>query len=456
VFDGIRRIHFVGIGGIGMSGIAELLLNLGFEVTGSDIKSSDTIERLKRLGAKINIGHRPENVLHSQVVVYSSAVSKDNPECREAVSRGIPVIPRAEMLAELMRMKYSIAIAGTHGKTTTTSMLATILAKAGLDPTAVIGGKLDLFDSNAKLGESDILVAEADESDRSFLKLAPIVAVVTNIEKEHMDCYTDLNDIKSTYITFLNKVPFYGFDVVCLDDENIQSILPKLERKVITYGTSAQADFRCTSPSFKGSTSIFRAYKANKMLGEIKIDAPGIHNCLNAMAALSVSMQLEIPFETAREALSDFKGVQRRFHVRGEKKGIIVMDDYGHHPTEIRNTLSAIRLGFPGRRIIAVFQPHRYSRTKALFDDFVTAFYDAAILYVTDIFPASEKPIDGVSAMKLLDSIKEHGHRSASYVEDKDTIPETIIKGLKRGDIVVFLGAGDIWRQGIRLLELLG
>ncbi len=456
MFDGIRRIHFVGIGGIGMSGIAELLLNLGFEVSGSDIRDSEIIARLRHLGAKVSIGHRPENIHSSQVVVYSSAIGLDNPECREAINRGVPVIPRAEMLAELMRMKYSIAVAGTHGKTTTTSMLATILAKAGLDPTAVIGGKLDFFDSNARLGESEILVAEADESDRSFLKLAPIVAVVTNIEKEHMDCYTDLDDIKSTYLTFLNKVPFYGFDVVCLDDENIQSILPELERKVITYGTSAQADYRCTAASFKESTSMFNAFKGSEMLGEIKMGVPGMHNCLNAMAALAVSMQLEIPFGTIKDALSQFKGVQRRFHVRGEKKGIMVMDDYGHHPTEIRNTLNAIRLGFPGRRIVAVFQPHRYSRTKALFDDFVTAFYDAALLYLTDIFPASEKPIDGVSAMKLLDSIKEHGHRSAYYVEEKDNIPKTVIKELKPGDIVVFLGAGDIWRQGIRLLELLG
>ena len=455
MFKGIRSIHFVGIGGIGMSGIAELLLNLKFEITGSDVAESEIITRLRGLGATIEIGHRGENLGNAQVVVYSSAVSLDNPECVMAKDRGIPVIPRAEMLAELMRMKHSIAIAGTHGKTTTTSMLATILAVADLDPTAIIGGKLDIFGSNARLGEGELLVAEADESDRSFLKLAPIIAVATNIEREHMDCYRDLDDILDTFVEFLNKVPFFGFNMVCLDNENIQQILPRLNRRVITYGSHTQALYRYTDPVFDGLTTRFAAYRGGENLGEVSLNVPGTHNCLNALAALGTAMELGIDFETVRKGIYAYKGVQRRAHVRGEKAGIMIMDDYGHHPTEIKMTLQAIKNGFPNRRLVAIFQPHRYSRTRDLFDDFVTSFYDASLLYITEIYPASEKPIEGVSGKALYESIKDHGHRDVYYVEHKEAIPEIVKENLKEGDLVLFLGAGDAWRQGLLLLEML-
>jgi UDP-N-acetylmuramate--alanine ligase len=455
VFKGIRSIHFVGIGGIGMSGIAELLLNLKFEITGSDVAESEIISRLRSLGAKIEIGHRGENLGNAQVVVYSSAVGLDNPECVSAKDKGLAVIPRAEMLAELMRMKHSIAIAGTHGKTTTTSMLATILAVADLDPTAIIGGKLDIFGSNARLGEGELLVAEADESDRSFLKLAPIIAVATNIEREHMDCYRDLDDILDTFVEFLNKVPFFGFNMVCLDSENIQQILPRLERRVITYGSHIQALYRFTDPTFDGMTTRFKAYRGGDCLGEISLNVPGFHNCLNALAALGTAMELGIDFETVRKGIYAYKGVQRRTHVRGEKRGIMIMDDYGHHPTEIRMTLEAIKNGFPQRRIMAIFQPHRYSRTRDLFDDFVTSFYDASLLYITEIYPASEEPIEGVTGKALYESIKAHGHRDVYYVEHKEAIPEIVKEELKEGDLVLFLGAGDAWRQGLLILEML-
>jgi len=455
LFKGISRIHFVGIGGIGMSGIAELLLNQGFEITGSDIQDSDTIERLRHLGATILIGHNAENIGNAQVLVYSSAVGLDNVECVKARDLGLPVIPRAEMLAEIMRMKYSIAIAGTHGKTTTTSMLATVLAKANLDPTAIIGGKLDMFKSNARLGDGDLLVAEADESDRSFLKLAPIVAVATNIEREHMDCYRDLNDVLDTYVQFLNKVPFYGFNMVCLDDVNIQQILPRLDRKVITYGSHTQALYRYTNPVFNKMHSMFKAHRNGEYLGDIKLSVPGIHNCLNSLATIGTAMELGVKFEVIKQGLESFRGVQRRFHIRGEEKKILVMDDYGHHPTEIKMTLGAIKHGFPNRRLIAVFQPHRYSRTRDLFDDFVHAFYDAGCLYITEIYPASEKPIDGISGRALFESVKNHSYRHVSYLEDKNQIPEKLLKDLRDDDLVVFLGAGDIWRQGLRLLEML-
>jgi UDP-N-acetylmuramate--alanine ligase len=456
VFRGITRIHFVGIGGIGMSGIAELLLNLEFSVSGSDVSDSEAVARLRSLGAVIHIGHRPENIGDAQVVVYSSAVGLDNPECVAAKTRTLPVIPRAEMLAELMRMKFSIAIAGTHGKTTTTSMLATILAKAEKDPTAVIGGRLDMFGSNARLGDGELLVAEADESDRSFLKLAPIVAVVTNIEEEHMDCYKDIDDIRDTYIQFLNKVPFFGFDMVCLDDANVQHILPQLDRKVITYGSHTQAIYRYTEPQYRGLQTSFTAHRKGSVLGEVTIGVPGKHNCLNALAAIATALELGIDFDVVRRGLAGFKGVQRRCHVRGEKNGITVMDDYGHHPTEIRMTLSAIKNGFPKRRVIAVFQPHRYTRTRDLFEEFVNSFYDASRLYLTEIYPASEQPIEGVSSSRLFEAIKNHGYRDAFYVGNKEDLPDVLLKVLKKGDLVIFLGAGDVWRQGLRVLERLG
>ncbi len=455
MFKGIKRIHFIGIGGIGMSGIAELLLNLDFEVTGSDIAVNDNVTRLRELGAEVYIGHAAANIGRAEVVVYSSAVTMENPECLAAKDKGLPVIPRAEMLAELMRMKHSIAIAGTHGKTTTTSMLATILAHADLDPTAIIGGKLDIFQSNAKLGDGELLVAEADESDRSFLKLAPIVAVATNIEEEHMDCYRDIDDIRDTYVEFLNKVPFYGFNMVCLDNENIQHILPRLERKAVTHGTHTQALYRYTEPSFTGFSSAFKMHRNGDTLGTVRLNVPGTHNCLNALAAMGTAIELGVPFGKVCEGIAAYKGVQRRAHIRGEKNGITVMDDYGHHPTEIKMTLEALKNGFPEKRIVAVFQPHRYSRTRDLFDDFVTAFYDASGLYITEIYPASENPLPGVTGRALHDSIKEHGHRNVHYIENKEDIPTVLIPELKSDDIVIFLGAGDAWRQGLKLLEMI-
>ncbi|HOO47580.1 MAG TPA: UDP-N-acetylmuramate--L-alanine ligase [Deltaproteobacteria bacterium] len=455
MFKGMKRIHFVGIGGIGMSGIAELLLNLKFEVSGSDIAESDIISRLRSFGARIEIGHRRENLGSAQVVVYSSAVGLDNPECIAAKEKRLPVIPRAEMLAELMRMKHSIAIAGTHGKTTTTSMLATILDVADLDPTAIIGGKLDIFGSNARLGDGEILVAEADESDRSFLKLAPIIAVVTNIEREHMDCYRDLEDILDTYVQFLNKVPFFGFNMVCLDNENVQQILPRLERKVITYGSHTQALYRFTDPEFEGMNTRFAAHRGSQTLGKISLSVPGIHNCLNALAAIGTAVELGIDFATVKKGIQAYKGVQRRTHLRGESKGIMIMDDYGHHPTEIRMTLQAIKNSFPDRRLIVVFQPHRFSRTRDLFDDFVTSFYDASRVYITEIYAASEKPIAGVTGRSLSESMREHGHLDVHYVEQKESIPETVYPELQQGDIVLFLGAGDAWRQGLKILEMM-
>ncbi len=455
MFKGMKRIHFVGIGGIGMSGIAELLLNLKFEVSGSDIAESDIISRLRSFGARIEIGHRRENLGSAQVVVYSSAVGLDNPECIAAKEKRLPVIPRAEMLAELMRMKHSIAIAGTHGKTTTTSMLATILDVADLDPTAIIGGKLDIFGSNARLGDGEILVAEADESDRSFLKLAPIIAVVTNIEREHMDCYRDLEDILDTYVQFLNKVPFFGFNMVCLDNENVQQILPRLERKVITYGSHTQALYRFTDPEFEGMNTRFAAHRGSQTLGKISLSVPGIHNCLNALAAIGTAVELGIDFATVKKGIQAYKGVQRRTHLRGESKGIMIMDDYGHHPTEIRMTLQAIKNSFPDRRLVVVFQPHRFSRTRDLFDDFVTSFYDASRVYITEIYAASEKPIEGVTGRALSESMREHGHRDVHYVEQKESIPRTVYPELRNGDIVLFLGAGDVWRQGLKMLEMM-
>jgi UDP-N-acetylmuramate--alanine ligase len=445
----------VGIGGIGMSGIAELLINLGFEVSGSDVALSDMVNRLRAMGARIAMGHAAENLGDAQVVVYSSAVSPDNPECLEARAKHLPVIPRAEMLAEIMRMKRnSIAVAGTHGKTTTTSMLATVLAVADLDPTAIIGGKLDMFGSNARLGEGKFLVAEADESDRSFLKLFPIVAIVTNIEEEHMDCYRDLDDILDTFVQFMNKVPFFGFNMVCLDSENVQHILPRLERKVITYGSHTQAMYRYTEAEFDGLTSRFIAHRnSGTTLGEVKLNVPGNHNCLNALAVIGTCIELGIPFDLVVKGLAKYNGVQRRAHVRGEKNGIMVMDDYGHHPTEIKETLKAIKGGFPNRRLVVVFQPHRYTRTRDLFDSFTTSFYDAQKLYLTDIYPASEKPIEGVSAKSLCENIDKYGHRDVHYIEDKETIPEVLAGDLREGDLILFLGAGDVWRQGIRLLE---
>ncbi len=435
-----------------MSGIAEVLLNLGYRVSGSDLKASPLTERLARLGGRIVIGHAAENVQDAHVVVISSAVRPDNVEVLEAKRRQVPVIPRAEMLAELMRLKYSIAVAGAHGKTTTTSMLATVLDGAGLDPTVVIGGRLSTFGSNARLGKGELIVAEADESDRSFLKLSPTIAVVTNIDREHMDQYSDLDDIKDTFVAFVNKVPFYGAAVLCLDDENVRSLIPRLERRVITYGTSHQAEFTASKITLDGFNSRFIAKQGGRELGPVRLRVPGQHNVLNALAAIAVVTDLGVGFESAAAALAGFPGADRRFQIKGERDGILVVDDYGHHPTEIRATLAAAR-AHNGRRIIVVFQPHRYTRTLHLFEEFCHAFFDADVLILTEIYPAGEEPIEGVSAEKLAEKIKQYGHREVAFCHSFGEIAEALQKIARPGDLILTLGAGDVWKVGEKFLS---
>ncbi len=455
MYGKIEKIHFVGIGGIGMSGIAEVLLNLGYKVSGSDLRQSDTTERLASIGGEIHIGHARENLVNVDVVVTSTAVRADNPEVVEALARMIPVIPRAEMLAELMRMKYGIAIAGTHGKTTTTSMVATILTQGGIDPTIVIGGKLNTLGSNAKLGQGKFLVAEADESDGSFLKLSPTIAVVTNIDADHLDFYSGIEEIKDTFVDFINKVPFYGMAVLCLDDRNIAEIIPRVKKRFVTYGVSSQADIRATNIRLAGNSTSFIAHYKGYRMGEISFGMPGRHNVLNALACIAVAMELDVPFARIQEGFAQFGGVGRRFQIKGEVKGIMVVDDYGHHPAEIRATLAAGKNGWPERRLVVAFQPHRYSRTKELFDEFVTAFYDADVLVVTDIYAASEQPIEGVTAEALAKAIRRHGQKDVTFIADREAIPDHLAGIVQPGDIVLTLGAGNIWQAGEALLEKL-
>ncbi len=452
VFHKIEKIHFVGIGGIGMSGIAEVLLNLGFAVTGSDIRKTDTTERLEKIGASIFYGHNRENVLQDvDVVVISSAVKSDNPEIQKAKEYFIPVIQRAEMLAELMRMKYSIAVAGSHGKTTTTSIVSTILGHAGMDPTCVIGGRLNSLGSNAKLGDSKFLVAEADESDGTFLLLFPTIAVATNIDLEHLDFYEDIDEIKASFLTFLNKVPFYGLDVICIDNPNIQSLIPYLKRRYMTYGLSKQADLRADGVKFDGSRSTFKVIYKGYELGAINLALPGIHNVVNALAACGVAIELDIPFSTITEALQTFSGIQRRLEVKWDGD-IRLIDDYGHHPTEIKATLAAARRMSSGRVIVA-FQPHRYTRTKALMDEFVTAFNEADVLIVTEIYAASEEKIEGISGLLLSEKIRASGHRNVLFAATKEEVADRILEIAQSGDLVITLGAGDINKIDGRLKE---
>jgi UDP-N-acetylmuramate--alanine ligase len=456
MYGKIEKIHFVGIGGIGMSGIAEVLLNLGYKVSGSDLRQSDTTERLAAIGGEIHIGHARENLMNVDVVVTSTAVRGDNPEVVEALARMIPVIPRAEMLAELMRMKYGIAIAGTHGKTTTTSMVATVLTHGGIDPTIVIGGKLNTLGSNAKLGQGKFLVAEADESDGSFLKLSPTIAVVTNIDADHLDYYSGIEEIKDTFVDFINKVPFYGMAVLCLDDRNIGEIIPRVKKRFVTYGVSSQADIRATNIRLAGNSTSFVAHYKGYRMGEITFGMPGKHNVLNALACIAVAMELDVPFARIQEGFAQFGGVGRRFQIKGEVRGIMVVDDYGHHPAEIRATLAAAKNGWPERRLVVAFQPHRYSRTKELFDEFVTAFYDADLLVVTDIYAASEKPIEGVTSEALANAIRRHGQKDVTFIADREEIPDHLAGIVQPGDIVLTLGAGNIWQAGEALLKKLG
>jgi UDP-N-acetylmuramate--alanine ligase len=452
MFRKIQKLHFVGIGGIGMSGIAELLLNLGYKVSGSDLKPSPVTDRLKVLGGEIHIGHRAENVEGTNVVVISSAVRPDNVEVVQAKKLQIPVIPRAEMLAELMRLKYGVAIAGSHGKTTTTSMIATVLVNGGFDPTAVIGGRLNAFGSNAKLGKGDFLVAEADESDGSFLKLTPAIAIITNIDREHLDHYADLDEIQSAFVAFANKVPFYGAVILCLDDPNVQAVIPRIERRIITYGTSSQADLVASHIEFQDfGTSCQVRYKGNP-IGILRLRVPGEHGVLNSLAAVATGLELEIPFEKIAEALGSFQNADRRFQVRGQKANILVVDDYGHHPTEIMATLSAARHACD-RRIVTVFQPHRYTRTQALEEDFARSFNHADVLIVLPIYAASEEPIPGVTSERLVEQIKKFGHRDVNYAPNFAGAQRILKDRLHEGDLLLTLGAGDVWKIGEEFLK---
>lgn len=452
MYKGDLRIHFVGIGGIGMSGIAEVLNNLGYRISGSDIRETDITKRLESLGIKIYYGHRAENINSAEVIVISSAIKKDNPELLEAKKLGIPVILRAEMLAELLRMKYSILIAGTHGKTTTSSLIAHMMHSAGMDPTLIVGGKLNNFGTNAKLGQGTFVVAEADESDGSFLLLSPTIAVVTNIEREHMDHYNTYENLEKAFIDFLNKVPFYGLNIVCLDNTGVQKIIPKLNRRVVTYGLSHQADLRAENIVNRERESEFDVIFLEKNLGRFKISIPGKHNVLNALASIAVGLELGIDVEKIKEAFVNFQGIQRRFQIKGEGNGIVIVDDYGHHPTEIKATLDTARNFWKGR-IIALFQPHRYTRTQDLFQEFLTSFYDADVVLVMDIYSASEDEIPGISGSALAEGIRAFGHKNSVYVGDKDSAYEFLKSFLKEGDLLITLGAGDVYKVGEKLVE---
>jgi UDP-N-acetylmuramate--alanine ligase len=463
MFAKIQQIHFVGIGGIGMSGIAEVLLNLGYRVSGSDLKSSAVTQRLAGLGAAVFEGHRAENISGAEVVVTSSAIAAENPEVLEAHKLHVPVIQRAEMLAELMRLKYGIAIAGMHGKTTTTSMVAAVLAGGGLDPTVVVGGRVDAMGSNARLGKSQYLVAEADESDRSFLKLSPILSVVTNIDREHMDCYRNMRDVKKTFLEFMDRVPFYGMVVVCNDDPMLRRLLPQAQRRTVTYGTKRGSDFlvKLESSASPASGRVegqplsrFRVSYRKKDLGEFTLHVPGVHNILNATAAIAVGVGLDVGLEAIRSGLDQFRGVDRRFQLRGRVAGVSVIDDYGHHPTEIKATLAAAQqCGF--RKVHVVFQPHRYTRTRDLMEEFTTAFGDANSLFVLDIYAASEKPIEGISGETLAQSIREKSGRNAEYVSSFEDAMNSAAAAAQEGDMILTLGAGSVSQLGPMILEKL-
>jgi UDP-N-acetylmuramate--alanine ligase len=453
MFFSRQHLHFAGIGGIGMSGIAEVLLNLGYTISGSDLKLSPTTERLEKIGAKVFEGHNASNLGGAKALVVSSAVNESNPEVQEARRLGIPVIPRGELLAELMRLKYGIAIAGSHGKTTTTSMVAAILTYAGLDPTVVVGGKAAAMGgSNARVGKSEFLVVESDESDGSFLKLSPILAVVTNIDREHLDHYADLGAIRQAFIEFINKVPFYGAAIVCLDDENVQAILPEIKRRKVTYGRSSQADFQPGETTCEGMHSIFRLRTRTADLGEFRVNSPGAHNVLNATAAIAIALELGVKPDVIREGLQQFTGVGRRFEVKGDVNGVRVVDDYGHHPTEILATLAAARSCTTGK-VRVLFQPHRYTRTMHLMDEFARAFHSADRVVLLDIYAASEKPIEGVSSEALAARMREFGHRDATYAGSNADGVNEIIRGAQPGDLIVTLGAGSVSQLGENILE---
>jgi UDP-N-acetylmuramate--alanine ligase len=452
----IRHVHMIGIGGIGMSSIAEVLVNRGFQVTGSDMKKNEVTDRLESLGAVVFEGHAAEHVADAEVVVHSSAVKVDqNPETIEAMRRRIPLIPRAEMLGELMRMKFGIGIAGTHGKTTTTSMAGLVVSEGGFDPTIIVGGKVTVFGSNAVAGEGDIIIIEADEYDRAFLRLTPSLAVITNIEADHLDIYRDLDDIKEAFVQFANSIPFFGAAILCLDDVHVQEVVGSIDRRVITYGTTRQAEVRAESIEQVGTITRFNVFHDKNLLGEIEMQVPGRHNVQNALASVAIGIELEIEFERIQSALKRFSGVQRRFQKVGESQGVLVMDDYAHHPTEITATLSAASAGWPDRRIVAVFQPHLYSRTRDFKDDFARAFFNADVLVITEVYGAREEPIPGIDGRMLSDLATRFGHRDVHYVPEKEDLAAYLQGLVEKGDTVITMGAGDIYRYGRELLTLL-
>lgn len=457
MFSSIKKIHFVGIGGIGMSGIAEILIDQGFKVSGSDRTFSEVTERLRSLGAVVYEGHRAENIAHDvDTLVYSSAVGMENPEIVEAQRRKIPIVRRAEMLAEVMRLKYGIGIAGTHGKTTTTSMVSLVLMEGGLDPTVIVGGKLSgLGGTNARLGKGDFIVVEADEFDRSFLSITPTIAVLTTLETDHLDCYRDLDDIKGAFVQFANKVPFYGFVVLCLDEPALQDIMPQLnKKKLVTYGLTPQADLQAVDIRFKENTTTFTVVHGYEEFGQITLQIPGRHNVQNALGAIAVGLQLGVSFEKAKAGIEKFSGVYRRWEKKGEVNGITLYDDYAHHPTECKATLSGSKSGWR-RRVVCVFQPHLYSRTRDFYEEFGKAFLLADVLVVTDVYPAREEPIQGVTGELITNAAKQFGHKDVHYVQDKKRIPEYLKTITKSGDIVITMGAGDIWKFGEEFLHLL-
>lgn len=458
MFRKTQHIHLVGIGGSGMSGIAEVLLTMGYKVSGSDLQASETTRRLEELGGKIAIGHHEANIGEAQVVVISSAVAATNPEVLAAKAKQVPVIPRAEMLAELMRLKFGVAIAGAHGKTTTTSMVANVLASGGLDPTMVIGGKVNALGSHARLGRGELLVAEADESDGSFLRLSPTVVAVTNLDREHLDHYGSMEKIYDSFLEFINKIPFYGLAVLCSDDERLRALFQRIVKRYHTYGLQETPgvvpDFRATDIVLKQWGAEFRAHFRGKNLGPFRLAVPGMHNVSNALVAIAIGVELDVPVDLIRKGLAAFTGVERRFHLRGEANDIMVVDDYGHHPTEVKATLAAAKQGWD-RRLVVLFQPHRYSRTRDLIEEFTHAFDQADLLFMTDIYAAGEAPIPGVSGAVLADRIKAAGHQGVTFVEKKETLPDQVLPHLQPGDLVVTLGAGDIWKAGTGLLARL-
>jgi len=454
VFKSIKKIHFVGIGGIGMSGIAEILINQGFEVSGSDLHLTEVTKRLQELGAKIYEGHSAENVKAVDVLVYSSAVIPDNAEVRAAADKNIPIIKRAEMLAETMRMQYGIGIAGTHGKTTTTSMVGLTLTEGGIDPTIIVGGKLSgLGGTNARLGNGEFIVVEADEFDRTFLKLTPTIAAITTLESEHLDTYKNLDDIKTAFIEFANKVPFYGFVVICLDEPALQDIIPSINKTIFTYGTTAQADVRAVDIEFEGFSSKYTVIYKGRELGKVKLNIPGVHYVKNSLVAITIGMELGIDFQIIKNALEKFTGVYRRFETKYQND-VLVLDDYAHHPTETSATLAGIRAAWD-RRLVVVFQPHLYSRTKDFYQDFGRSFLNSDLFICTDIYPARENPIEGITGEMITNIAKKYGHKNVVYVPDKKDIPQKLMELKKSKDIIITMGAGDIWKYGEKFVELL-